>query len=49
MAGSMMRNVEVVDEQVDMGSGVGAADADVVQAAVGPQRDAPGLSRGSVR
>ena len=32
-------NVEVADEQNDVGSGVGSADADVVQAAVDPQSD----------
>jgi hypothetical protein len=32
-------DVEVVDEQQDGGSGVGSADADVVEAAVDPQGD----------
>ena len=30
----MMRDVEVLDQDQDAGSGVGSADADVVQAAV---------------
>ena len=36
-------DVQVVDEQQDVGSGVGSADADVVQAAVDAQGDAAGL------
>jgi hypothetical protein len=36
-------DVQVLDEQQDVGSGVGPADADVVQAPVDPQRDAAGL------
>ena len=32
-------DLEVVDEQQDGGSGVGSADADVVEAAVDPQGD----------
>src|SRR3954466_12499886 len=36
-------DVQVLDEQQDVGSGVGSADADVVQAAGYAQRDAAGL------
>src|SRR5688572_5506597 len=36
-------DVQVLDEQQDVGSGEGSADADVVQAAVDAQRDAAGL------
>jgi hypothetical protein len=36
-------DLEVLDEQDDAGSRVGSADADVVQAAVVPQRDRAGL------
>jgi hypothetical protein len=35
--------VQVLDEEQDVGSGVGPADADVVQAAGHAQRDAAGL------
>lgn len=36
-------DLEVLDEQDDAGSGVGSADADVVQSAVVPQRDRAGF------
>ncbi len=36
-------DVQVLDEQQDVGSGEGSADADVVQSAVDAQRDAAGL------
>ena len=36
-------DVEVLDEEHDVGSGVGSADADVVQAAVVAEGDAAGL------
>src|SRR3954469_1487730 len=36
-------DVQVLDEQQDVGSGEGSADADVVQAAVDAQGDASGL------
>ncbi len=36
-------DVEVLDEQDDVGSGVGSADADVMQLAVDSQRDAAGV------
>jgi hypothetical protein len=43
MLRSWMRIVEVVDENQDAGSGVGSADADVVQAPGHVQRDGAGL------
>ena len=36
-------DVEVVDEQDDVGSGVGSADADVVESAVDAEGDAAGF------
>jgi hypothetical protein len=42
-------DLEVVDEQPDGGSGVGSADADVVEAAVDPQVTLPSVSMRSCR
>ena len=42
-------DLKVVDEQQDGGSGVGSADADVVEAAVDPQVTLPSVSMRSRR